>query len=653
MAAALPLAARPSGGAFAVDHGQKLADCGLPAFAATRDGVAGYMAIPVLRGWPARARALNAMAGADTRNLLAPLGHGPAALPSGEMGYFVFCPAPPGPSLATAMRPWSEPELVEHVLKPLTAVLAGLRARDVTHRAIRADNVFQAAPGSPVTLGAAWSAPPACHQPGWMEPPYVSVCLAAGRGDGTAADDVYALGALLVALSLGGSPVAGVPEEAVLQRKLDLGSYAALVGTHRLPMALAELVHGMLADDPDHRPSLELLASPAAARARRIAARPLRRAQRAIELGSRQAWTARGLAYALQHEAAAGIALLRTGGVDRWLRRSLGDLAMAARVDEALRSGASRAAGDSGADAILIMRVAGMLDPTAPILWRSLMLWPSGFGAALDHALHHAPDTTERLVEFVAQNVSGLWAEQQGRPDAAAARQAAQEMSGWLAAGRGGSGVIRLCYGLNPLAPCDSPMAARHWVTKLAELLPALEASAKQPRGNQLLVDVHVAAFVAARRDARLDMDLAHLAGALSPGSLLSQLQLLAMLQAKTHPILLPALSAWVVDAMRPVIQQFNSRSRRARLSERLTSLGQAGLLAPIADLLGSRTELAEDTDGLAAARDRIVEIDIALADMTRTLADRTAQTRRVGQDVASGLALLACVAALAWAAFA
>ena len=652
MAAAPSLAAGSSSGSFAVDHGQKLVDCGLPAFAAMRNGVAGHMAIPVLRGWPARARVLSAMAGADTRNLLAPMAHGPVALPGEDVGYFVFCPAPPGPSLAAAMRSWSEPELMDDVLKPLVAVLASLRARDVTHRAIRADNVFQSAPGSPVTLGAAWSAPPACHQPHWVEPPYASACMPAGRGDGTAADDVYALGALLVMLSLGGNPVAGVPDKAVLQRKLDLGSYAALVGTHRLPTALAELVRGMVADDPDHRPSLELLASPAAARARRIAARPSRRAQRAIELGSQQAWTARSLAYALQHEAAAGVTLLRTGAVDRWLRRSLGDTAMAARVDEA-RASAAQTVGDPGSDAILVMRVTAALDPTAPILWRSLMLWPSGFGAALDHALHHAPDMTERLAEFVMQNISGLWAEQQNLPDAAAARQAAQEMRGWLTAGRHGTGLIRLCYGLNPLVPCNSPLTMQHCVTKLAELLPALEAAARQPRGERILVDAHVAAFIAARRDARLDMDLAHLARVVSPADPLSQLQLLALLQVKTHPAALPALGAWVVDAMKPIIQRFNSRSRRVRLAEKLTTLGQAGLLAPIAELMGNRADVAEDHDGLAAARDRITEIDMTLADMTHSLASWTAQTQQVGQDIAAGLALLACVAALAWAAFA
>ena len=73
----------------------------------------------------------------------------------------------------------------------------------MTHRGIRPDNVFQAAPGQPVVLGTAWAAPPAMAQPALFEPPYSAMCLPAGRGDGSIADDVYALGVLLLCLALG------------------------------------------------------------------------------------------------------------------------------------------------------------------------------------------------------------------------------------------------------------------------------------------------------------------------------------------------------------------------------------------------------------------------------------------------------------------
>src|SRR5689334_8179996 len=101
------------------------------------------------------------------------------------------------------MRPWSEAELLGQVLAPAVKALQFLEARGVTHRAIRLNNLFRATPGASVVLGQGWAAPPASEQPAIYEPPYSAMCLACGRGDGSIADDVYALGVVLVALALG------------------------------------------------------------------------------------------------------------------------------------------------------------------------------------------------------------------------------------------------------------------------------------------------------------------------------------------------------------------------------------------------------------------------------------------------------------------
>ena len=125
-------------------------------------------------------------------------------------------------------------------------------------------------------------------QPALFEPPYSAMCLPSGRGDGSIADDVYALGVLLLCLALGRAPLAQLDDSAILRRKLELGTYAALAGDERLPPIIGDLVRGMLAEDPEHRPTPTLLLDPASARGRRVAARPPRRAQRPIVLAQRR-----------------------------------------------------------------------------------------------------------------------------------------------------------------------------------------------------------------------------------------------------------------------------------------------------------------------------------------------------------------------------
>lgn len=645
------------GEAYAVDFSRPLAGAADPAqvFATAGGGAPpGCMAVSVARGAPARARTLSALAGASLRNVLGPLAHGPARTPAGNTGYFVICPAPPGPSLLGQARAWPETELIEQLVKPAAQALAELQARGVTHRSIRPANLFQAEPGAPVTLGCAWAAPPASHQPSWIEPPYSATCLPAGRGDGTIADDIYALGGVLLMLALGANPVEGMAEEALLFRKLDLGSYAALVGSHRLPSGIAELLRGMLADDPDHRPSPALLATPDAARARRIAARPIRRAQRPIEVGRIAASTARTLAHALHVEPEAALSVLRTGLVDGWLRRGLGDAQVASQVEEAVRArDMQAAAGDGRADATLIAHAVALLDPAAPLVWRSVALWPDGLGAALDHMLHTSPERAASLAEVATPQVSEAWSQRRvsGR-NAAVSRLSARDLRNLLAADRGGL-PLRLCYGLNPLAPCDSPLLERSWPIRVADLLPAMElAAAARPPGGPPMVDPHIAAFISARRDELLHGDIGLLAGG-ALEDVLAQLRLVAGLQARLHPAALPHLCSWAADAAQGLIQDFRSQSRRTSLAATVATQAAAGYLSPIVTLLDDRSIRALDEQGCKAAVLRLREIDDMLASLAsegQRVADRT---NRIGHDVASGFGAIACLLALALVAFA
>jgi hypothetical protein len=285
---------------------------GLLAFGASdqSSGRTDLMAVQIQRQFPARSRAFQVLT-TPIEGLLTPVAYGEA----GDSCYAI-CLAPPAPSLLARLRSWSEAELMECVLRPVARILEALSDRGITHRGIRLDNVYQTAPGQPVVLGAAWFAPPAMAQPALFEPPYSAICLPAGRGEGSVADDVYALGVLLLCLVLGRAPLASLDEAAIIRRKLVMGTYAALAGEERLPPIIGDLVRGMLAEDPEHRPTPTLLLDPASARGRRVAARPPRRAQHAIALAGGEIWDARSLAQAMAMEPEQGLHALRSGTVE-------------------------------------------------------------------------------------------------------------------------------------------------------------------------------------------------------------------------------------------------------------------------------------------------------------------------------------------------
>src|ERR1700733_3670300 len=219
-------------GRYAVDVSQVLPDGGggIAAYLA-RDRMASdskRIALAVSRDASPSYRALRILT-EPIDNLMTPLGHGVVPLAGGKgEGYFIVCTPPPGPAISAQLNRWPDKALMDLVLRPIARVLDGLYPRKLTHRSIRPNNVFQSAPGQPVTLGAAWAAPPAMHQPTVFESPYTAMCHPAGRGPGTIADDVYALGVLMLTLSAGVVPMANMDDATIIRWKIELGSFAAL-----------------------------------------------------------------------------------------------------------------------------------------------------------------------------------------------------------------------------------------------------------------------------------------------------------------------------------------------------------------------------------------------------------------------------------------
>jgi hypothetical protein len=622
---------------------------GLPTFAACdrHTGDTALIAIQVRRDTPPRARALQMLA-APIDGVLSPLAHGTAPAPSGGAGYFVICPAPPGPSLASLQHPWTEAALVQLALRPIALTLETLAARGVTHRGIRPNNVFEGQRGEPLVLGAAWAAPAAMHQPALFEPPYSAMCHPAGRGEGSIADDVYALGVLLLTLALGRLPLSELDDAGILRRKLEQGSQGALVGDERLPPLIGDLVRGMLAEDPEHRPTPTLLLDPGVARSRRVAARPPRRAQRALPVGSAAVWDARSLAYALAVEPEHGIGALRSGAAIQWLRRSLGDAPLAARVEDFVHHRvADSVTEEARSDSMMLMRAVATIDPLAPLCWRGIALWPEGLGSLLA-AVATEPAAVASLEDMTAVEGAATWGGLRAeRCDFAMLRLEARQNRAWLATRGLGGGLPRLTYMLNPLLPCASPLLADHWVVRLPDLPPALEATlAANPKAVPL--DPHIAAFIAAHGDSRLESETNSLAGTPQNPIGLPELRLLTQLQMRYHKGRLPALAGAIAAAGAPMVALWFNRPRRKELAERLKSLARTGQLMPMLAVLEDPAGRNADAAGARAAADSLDQIEAELRAITAGARARSEVAGRIGQEIAAGLALAALAVALA-----
>lgn len=649
------------GGCYSVDLAQDLSQYGggHPCFAATdhRLGRRDLMAVRAALHAPARSLPISTLSSVVIDNMLLPLAHGRTATGHDTHACFVIMPRPSGERLPhrplVPVAPWGERELLDCALRPIAKALDQLHRTGMTHRAIRPNNLFRAKVGHTLILGGAWAAPPAMAQPSVFETPYSAMCHPAGRGEGCIADDVYALGVLLVTLAAGFEPMASLDDDAIIRAKLERGSFAALTANLNLSSTISDLLRGMLAEDPEHRPLPSLLADPYVARSRRLATRPRPRAQRQLDLGGMAVSDARTLAYAMHRAPRIAITMLRSAVIDLWLRRILGEPNLAGKLDEIVRGGNDdQNGGRTRSDSFLLMRAIAVLDPLAPLCWQGLALFPDGLGPLLADVGADTADAAQatKIEAIIEHELSAIWGEARpARSDIAMLRLDCRQQRILLRTAGWAGGLSRVAYALNLLLPCRSPLIAHEAILRIHELIPAWDRRAGAHHGSlsAFVIDPESAAFIAARFNGRIDSDLAILAQNEDPDidppghRGLAQLRVLGRLCEQDTAHRWPALAEAASLPARTALSQWKSRTARAEREHALAeAVGVGSIPAMLAVLVDASAQRNDALASQAASLERH-RIDIEIARLSEARASRSAQARNTGHEVAAALGMI------------
>lgn len=553
--------------------------------------------------------------------------------------------APVMPTLSAKIQKIESEKLIKSFLIPALTTLSLFERRKITHRAIRPDNVFPAAAGSSIfLLGDCVSVPPSWGQSTIFETIESSMTPARGRGKGTIADDLYALGATMLFMGLGRCPVAGMKEGELLASKVENGSFATLLGGDVAPGGLREPIRGMLSDDPVDRWTMEDLTQWSSGTLRR-SARPLRdyKTARPVKFRDREYRNTRMLAHAHGRHWKDAANQLRSKEFATWLQRGLSDVALVEDI-EALIQASAGSEGDAG-DAKLVTRIGAMLDPEGPLKYKGLTVMPDGMGYALAAAVEDDDkDTIGLVTELIQKGIASDWFElkiQAGRGDLTLEAKTFKRLQQFVRHAGPGYGVERVLYELNPFLPCRSRALASAYVYSLRDLLPALDNVAAEKGGLPKLVDRHIASFIAARISGSIDSQLAaleHTTG-VSVDAKIAMTGLLAKVQNEYQHQMTPYLTAWLVGELEPAIARYHGKSLRKRIAEKMEEVAASGNLIELYQTLSNKNIVSKDDRGQKKAKREYAE---GIREIKRLESEEfQLEAKRTGWRIAAGISLV------------
>ena len=549
-------------------------------------------------------------------------------------------------------RPMTEPQLARQVIAPLVTALRELTALGIPHRAIRPGNLFyQSSNQGLMMLGECLSMPPGFAQAALYETVENAIADPCGRGPGLNADDLYALGVLILQFHVGRDPTEGMTEEEIVSAKISAGSFAALAGREKLSTSMAEILRGLLNDRAGDRWTLRHLDAWTTGQ-HFTPTMPFlpQRASRPIRFGDSDHMNKPALAHAMARRWPDTMKLVDSSDFDNWLKRSFNDDKVGDVVARLLGSAAASGPAAAVKDRY-VARLIIWMNAQSPVCYRDIRVNVTGMATMLASVLDNQP-LLNQFAELLRGRLPQLWVNEQTglNSDQLQVRRIMEEVEKHIEKTGMGQGVERALYELDPLVPCRSPMIADFYVTNMRDLLPAIDAALPGLGAGAIPLDRHIAAFIGAHLRRSIDREL----GAISQvedeaDRRVAILRLLAMVQQAYPNRKLPRLADAIVAMLAPALKCFHHATARADAERRMHKLGKDCDLSGLALLFDpSGPYRRSDSLGFTAARRAFVALKREEQWLERGGLTNAARTRTIGQRAAAITSAFVASAAVA-----
>lgn len=498
-------------------------------------------------------------------------------------------PVVPGTSEPQAYG-WKPEQVIESVLKPLSQMLLEFHNHDMVHGGIRAQNLFTGAanPFHFVMVGDSLSTPYLSAQPDLYLPPNLMLADPCGRGLGTLADDLYALGITCAVLLRTHDTTSKKSKEQLLVSKLEMGTLSTLIESERLPPNLLELLRGLLQDDPEARWTIadifewfEGKRTPHKQGGRKL------KASRHINIGIHKILLPSLFAYYAAQDPIESSKLVDNGEIIQWIRRSISDSKLEERYNQAIENLSGQPDSSSRMHEKLMARVSMSMAPEFPILYKNVKFYMESLGNILADTVMHGHDP-KPVADIINDQAINFWMNIQDDipADYNLMINRFEACQQFLKQKSIGYGFERCLYFLAPEAPCLSASFYGLYVHSPEQLLFALNTVAERGSRPERILDRHMVAFLSTKDKKIIDHVLPDLNSGEKHRYLSAVIDVLAGIQSQSRIGSLPALTKWICDQLDPIYDRYHDRDVRAYLQKKVSSLKEEGSIKKINDLL-------------------------------------------------------------------
>lgn len=627
----------PSRKVYALISPGHLANRGL-SLAPTRNAAGGYLM------WPVASSIVDWPVGIDSGDVL--WGRRPAfiyVIPSGER---VVGPDGQLPQMSEAI-------LIKAFIQPAIQLLRDLILIGCSHRAIRPRNMyFQSGDSGEIMFGDCLASPPGTGQPASCETVDNAMSDPIGRGAGSVADDLYAIGATALMLYLGRDPVAHLSEEQIINAKINMGSFSTLAGGEKLAPGLAEMFRGLLCDKISDRWTIKHLDGwMTGAHFNPVLPSIPQRASRPLKFCGGEYLNKPALAHAMSRHWNEANVLIAGVDFDNWLKRGFGDEKAA---DKMMRvTGLANAYGPaSGVRDRTLSRYIILMGGPLPLSYKDISTSFIGLGAMLSH-YYERSEKVQQIAEMLNARLPNAWIEEQPnlRPEQMQLRRSLELVDKVIDRPGPGYGLERVLYELEKGTPCKSALIADYYVVSSVDLLPAIDAAIPGAAHGTLPMDRHIAAFIAANMKRSMDGELLDLANKNDEIAYRTAvLRLIAIVQRVHQNYDLPRLAQVIVEMLGPVIDAFHNAGIRNHIRAEIERHAAGCRFDEMLLLLDGEGSLRHaDNNGFAHAMQAFANLERGRNWLTNGGLTEQSRVRGIAQRAAAITATLissACLAA-------